>query len=164
MKLMVMGYGRHGKDTAAGLLASRWGLSFGSSSEAAAGVVILPALRGVLGYRTAGECYRDRHNFRALWFELIAAYNCRDPARLSRLVLSDNDVYCGIRSVDEFLAARREGLFDFAVWVDASSRLGPEDPDSCTVGPHLADYILDNNGEPGDLAEGVDEMVRFLEK
>jgi hypothetical protein len=85
-------------------------------------------------------------NHRQEWYEQIAAYNTPDKARLAREIYAEADMYVGIRSLDEFFAVRREGLFDYAIWVDASKRLPPESAASCTVTPLQADMTLDNNG------------------
>jgi len=162
MKLMIMGYGRHGKDTVCELLRDRHGFTFASSSYEAAEYAIYPVLRDLLGYKTLEECYNDRVNHRALWFELIKAFNHRDKARLSGLIFETYDIYAGIRNAEEFHAARRAGLFDYTVWVDASRRLPPETTSSCTVTPGMADYVLDNNGDLDWLQFKVDEMVGRL--
>lgn len=163
MKLMVMGYARHGKDTVCELLRDRYGFSFESSSYAAARLVVYPALLPVLGYRTIEDCYADRVHHRALWYELIRAYNRHDKARLIRRALAKHDVYCGVRAVEEFETAKAAGLFDLAVWVDASGRLPPELPGSCTVGPELADYVVNNNRSLADLEKEVKKFISVVD-
>lgn len=159
MKLMVMGHGRHGKDTACEILRDRFGLDFISSSFAAAETVVYPVVKDMLGYQTVEECYNDRSNHRALWFQLIKAYNHLDGARLARAIYSRVDVYCGIRNRVEFQAIKAARLFDYAIWVDASDRLPPESTESCTVTRDDADYVLDNNGAADELPLMVEQMV-----
>jgi hypothetical protein len=78
-------------------------------------------------------------------------------------LFAEHDIYCGLRSAREFHALKIAGAFDFAVWVDASERCGPEPKTSCTVEPWMADYILDNNGTLADLEAGIDRlMVRLV--
>jgi len=162
MKLMIMGYGRHGKDTVCELLREMYGFTFESSSLAAAEHAIYPVLRHLIGYKTLEECYNDRHNHRALWFELIRAFNHRDKARLIRTVLNEHDIYCGIRNTEELYAARREGLFDYAIWV-TRSRVAPEESTtSCNVTVRDADYVLDNNGDIDHLRAEIDSMMGRL--
>ena len=64
-----------------------------------------------------------------------------------------NDVYCGNRSREEVQAAREAGLFDYAIWVDASQRLPLEDASSISVTEADADFIIDNNGTEEELLE-----------
>lgn len=162
MKLMIMGHARHGKDTVCEILRDDHGFTFESSSMAAARYAIHPVLKDLLGYRTIEECYNDRHNHRALWFELIKAYNYRDGARLGRAIFADHDIYCGIRNEAEFMAIKEAGLFDCSIWVDASGRVPAETTDSCTVSWEMADLILDNTGDMQDLRHQVSILMRIL--
>lgn len=159
MKLMIMGYARHGKDTVCEILREEYGMTFASSSYAAAEHAIYPVLRDLLGYKTIEECYNDRVNHRALWYELIKAFNHNDGARLARLIYQDHDIYCGIRNVEEFQAIQEAGLFDFSVWVDAGDRVPDETTNSCTVHWTHADYLLDNNDDLDHLREQIRIMV-----
>lgn len=162
MKLMIMGYGRHGKDTACEILKDKHGLNFESSSLAAAQHAIYPVLKNLIGYRTLEECYNDRHNHRTLWFELIKAFNHHDKARLARLIYHEYDIYAGIRNAEEFFSARSERLFEYAVWVDRSRVLPEETTSSCTVTHGMADYILDNNGDLDHLRSEIKTMMGRL--
>lgn len=126
MKILILGHGRHGKDTVAELLHKLAGLQFMSSSWACA-EVLKPALDCVLGYeRSLDSHYLERHNNRELWKRLISLYTAADPSALARLIVSKCDVYVGMRSQREFDASRH--LFDLILWVDASLRVDYEDP------------------------------------
>lgn len=151
MKLMVMGYGDHGKDTACEYFSSIFGLTFISSSWAACDLVVFPALKDELGYETVEQCFSDRRNQREKFYEAIKAYNTPDKARLSREVFKLADIYCGIRCAEEFEAAKSQNLFDYAIWIDASKRKPAESAESCTVTPDLADIVINNNGTTDDL-------------
>ncbi len=147
LKVLLLGHARHGKDTVAELLRDRHGFSFQSSSMFVAERVVMPhfALAGS-PYGDVESCYEDRVNHRALWYDLIRAYNHEDEARLARELYRDFDVYVGLRAIDEFKAIEAARLFDLCIWVDRSDHVGPESASSCTVTPDLADVILDNNG------------------
>jgi len=164
MKLMIMGYGRHGKDTVCEILRDEYGMTFESSSLAALRLAIYPVLKELIGYQTIEECYNDRYNHRALWHELIKAYNHNDKARLGRKVYHDCDVYCGIRAKEELEAIEQADLFDYAVWVDASERLPAETTDSCTVVVRDANYVLDNNGDLDRLRFNIKIMMSLLDR
>lgn len=146
IKLMLMGYGRHGKDTVADILRSDYGLKIANSSWFAAENAVFPTMQKRYGYKDVQSCYDDRHAHRSEWFDLIKAYNTPDLARMSREIFAENNVYVGIRNAYEYFAAREEGIFDFSIWVDARMRVSNIEPDSsCTVDPMMCDYILDNN-------------------
>lgn len=160
-KFLIIGFARHGKDTAAEMLRVRHGLTFASSSWFAAESVVRPYLasRGI-EYGSIEDCYADRVNRRADWFDAIRAHNADDPARLARDLLEDADIYVGMRSAVEFEATRH--LFDLVIWVDASGRgKPPEGRSSMSIAFDPASmYRLDNNGSLYDLALAVDEMMR----
>ncbi|QFT55592.1 hypothetical protein [Microbulbifer sp. THAF38] len=158
MKLMVMGNGRHGKDT----FCEESGIDYVSSSRFAAEPIVFPALASTYGYRNVDECYEDRANHRADWHELIKEYNTPDKARLAREIFSKYDIYCGIRCKHEFLAAKEAGLFDLAIWVDAGDRLPNESPDSITVRPDHADIVIENNGSLAEFEAKVRRVTRAL--
>src|SRR5262249_3721197 len=75
-------------------------------------------------YPSIQACYEDRGNHRAFWFDRISDYCRADPSRLGREIFMENDVYCGIRSAEEFHACKNAGLFDYSIFVDAYRRLG----------------------------------------
>jgi len=154
---MVLGYGRHGKDTVCEILRDRYGLTFESSSHFVAERAVRPylAARGVT-YPDFDTMYADRVNRRADWFNAIAAYNAGDMARLGRELYEQYDIYCGIRNRPELQALKDEGTVEFTIWVDASRRHPPEPATSITVGPDQADYLIDNNGTLRDLVANVD--------
>lgn len=167
-RILVLGHGRHGKDTVCEMLANEYDLKFTSSSAFCAERVIMPKLSnlwvsGELGmpgpYHSAQECYEDRHNHRAFWYEAIRDFNRPDATALGRAIWAENDVYCGLRSKAEFHALRNVGAFDVAIWVDASDRVPPEDASSCTVEPWMADYVLDNNGSLEDLELNLKQLM-----
>lgn len=162
LKLMVMGHGRHGKDTVSDLLAQVLELRWQSSSWFAAERLVFPRLRERYSYADALECYRDRHNHRVEWFTIIREYNQDDSARFSRDLFAEYDIYCGIRNRHELLAARDEGLYDLGIWVDASERHPSEDEGSCTVTSDLADIIIDNNSTLHRLQERVYRLAKAL--
>ena len=160
LKVLLLGHARHGKDTVAELLRDRHGFSFQSSSMFVAERVVMPHFQ-LTGspYGDVASCYEDRVNHRALWYDLIRAYNHDDEARLARELYADFDVYVGLRARDEFKAIEAAKLFDLCIWVDRSDHVGPEGADSCTVTPDLADVILDNNGSLEDTAHNLASIL-----
>jgi hypothetical protein len=163
MKMMIIGHARHGKDTVCEILKQHHGLSWQSSSEAAAASIVYPAMRDVYGYQTVEECLNDRINHRPTWHSLIWEYNRNDPARLARQVYASSDIYCGMRHATELAATRAEHLFDFCIWVDRSQYRAAEGTDSNGVTPAMADYWLDNNGTLADLERNIHHMMDVLQ-
>ena len=166
-KILVLGHARHGKDTVGKLLRDEYGLDFVSSSMFCAEHVVLPAMTGWIpgqrAYDTVQECYDDRVNHRAKWYELIRDFNRPDATALGRAIFEEHDIYCGLRSRAEFHALRNADLFDVAIWVDRSERLPPEDRSSCTVEPWMADFVLDNNGTLEDLKSNLRQLMETLQ-
>lgn len=163
-RILILGHARHGKDTAAELLASELGLSFRSSSLAAAEKAVYPVLQRRYGYQTLEECYADRGNHRAEWHELIAAYN--HPAyRLAREILDEVNIYVGMRSKRELNACKDMGLFDYIVTVDASKRMFLEGSNSLNINVRgEADYIIDNNGSEEVLPYNVRAIAKQIKE
>jgi len=106
-KLIVMGHARHGKDTVCEILRDVHGYSFKSSSEFCAELFIYDRLKNKYKYPDFETCYKDRHNHRTEWFNLIHDYCSKDLARLGRQIFSKYDIYCGIRNCWEFKAMKR---------------------------------------------------------
>lgn len=154
MKLIIAGHKHHGKDTVSNIFQSL-GFTVGISSWMACRIFIYQTLKEKYGYATQSDCYDDRINHRAEWYELIRAYNTPDKARLGKELFAERDIYNGIRDLEELQALRREGQFDFLIWVDASARKEPEGLDSMNVTREHADYVINNNGPIEALAAEV---------
>jgi len=144
-KLLILGHKRHGKDSLAELLNEEFGLKFESSSQAAANIFIYEALKDKYGYTTLEQCFEDRVNHRAEWYQMICDYNKDDKAKLAKGILERSDCYVGMRDRDEILECIKQGLFDLIIWVDASGRLPLEDSDSFNIDRSCADIIIENN-------------------
>lgn len=152
LKLMILGCARHGKDTVAEILRDNLGVTFQSSSFAAAEKVMVPyfAAKGIT-YASLDECYADRVNHREEWFHQIRAYNTPDLTRLAREIYATNDVYVGMRNAEELEAVKAAKMFDYSIWVDRSKHIAPEPVFSNSIRPEMANYILDNNGTLKEL-------------
>jgi len=96
-KLLIIGHARHGKDTCAEILQEHYGLSFMSSSQAAANIFIYDELKGKYDYTTPEQCFEDRMNHRKEWYDLICGFNITDKAALAKEILKINDCYVGMR-------------------------------------------------------------------
>ena len=146
LKLMIIGLGRHGKDTACEILEAERGYTFTSSSWHAADKVVYPLLKRKYGYSTVQECFDDRHNHRSDWYNIINNFNNPNLSRLAESIYDENDIYCGLRHKKEYDAIRDKKLFDYCIWIDAFERLGQtEDKSSISLTQEDADYVIYNN-------------------
>ena len=161
-KLLVIGHGRHGKDTVCEILRDKFGYSFESSSQFCSKLFIYDQLKDKYGYSNEEQCYADRHNHRAEWYDAICAYNVPDAARLGREIFQAHDIYCGLRNKREFFAMKNTGVFDYAIWVDRSDHLPPESKDSMSLEQWMADFTIDNNGSLEDLHFNLDQLITHL--
>lgn len=148
MKILILGHGRHGKDSFAQLLADITGIKFMSSSEAAGRIAVYPKLKDKYGYNSFEECFADRVNHRQEWKDIIREYNTPDETTLTRQILAENDCYVGMRHHEEYEATKP--LFDRIYWVDASKRLPPDPSLTIEYDPETMIYI-DNNKSFDDL-------------
>lgn len=158
MKIMVIGFKRHGKDTFCEILRDKYGLSFASSSETACNLFIFDAIKDQFGYKTKKECFEDRGNHRKLWYDMICDYVKNDLSRLGKKIFKYNDVYCGCRDDKEFYDMQDNGHFDLSIWVDAKDRKPAEDKESMKLSEKDAMVIADNNGDLNQLEAEVDRI------
>jgi hypothetical protein len=105
------------------------------------------------------ECYDDRINHRVEWYNAIRSFNQGDEARLSAAIFAEYDMYVGIRSRVEFLAAKH--LSDLSIWVEAGQRVPQVDP-TCKILATDCDIILDNNGTKRELVEKTERLFALI--
>lgn len=181
-KILVIGHKRHGKDTVGELLRDEFDMAFTSSSAFCAETVVMPAIeeawarwedpvRGrnvsqppIPRYASAQECFDDRgiDAHRKFWYDAIRAFNQSDPTALGAAIFAENDIYVGLRHKAEFHAVKNAGIPDVVIWVDRSEHLPPESPDSCTVEPWMADFVVDNNGSIEDLKRNLMSLMSAI--
>jgi hypothetical protein len=161
-KLLVIGHGRHGKDTVCEILRDSYGFSFSSSSQFCSKLFIFDQLKDQYGYDTEEECYADRHNHRAEWYDAICDYNVPDASKLGREIFLKHDIYCGLRNKKEYHAMRNTGVFDYAIWVDRSNYLPLEDSSSMSLEQWMADFTIDNNGTLVELYFNTSRLINYL--
>ena len=163
LKLLVIGHGRHGKDTVCEILRDRYGYSFESSSQFCSRLFIYNDLKEKYSYDNEEQCYADRHNHRAEWYDAICNYNVPDASRLGREIFKQHDIYCGLRNKKEFHAMKNTGVFDYAVWVDRSDHLPEEAKTSMSLEQWMADFTIDNNGSFEELNFNIDQLIRHID-
>lgn len=162
-RILIVGHGRHGKDTVADIMKEKYGYRVVSSSWWCTEHVVRPYLASFgITYASNEEAYAERGDFRKEWYDAIANYNSPDLTRVARGIFEEHDAYCGMRNQRELWAGRYTKVFDCVVWVDASDRLPPEDKSSNKIEPWMADYILDNNGAREELDNNIAIFMRNL--
>jgi dephospho-CoA kinase len=161
-KLLVIGHGRHGKDTVCEILRDEYGYTFESSSKFCSKLFIYDDLKDKYGYANEEECYADRHSHRAEWYNAICDYNVPDAATLGREMFDAYDIYCGLRNKREFFAMQNTGVFDYCIWVDRSNHLPSESKDSMSLEQWMADFTIDNNGTLDDLWFNTRQLMKYL--
>jgi len=161
-KLLIIGHGRHGKDTVCEILSNQYNFKFLSSSQFCSRKFIFNKLKNKYGYNNEEECYTDRHNHRQEWYNLISEYCADDPALLGKEIFAEYDIYCGLRNKAEFFSMKNQKVFDYVIWVDRSDHLPVEDKSSMTLEMWMSDYVLDNNGTLKDLKRNIDQLMPTL--
>ena len=163
LKLLVIGHGRHGKDTVCEILRDKYGYTFESSSKFCSKLFIYDNLKDKYGYKDEEECYTDRHNHRQEWYDAICDYNVPDPATLGREMFAEYDIYCGLRNKKEFHAMKNTGVFYYCIWVDRSDHLPPESKNSMSLEQWMADFTICNNGTLEDLEFNVHSLISHID-
>ncbi len=162
MKILILGNGRHGKDTLAELFNQYFGLTFMSSSQASADFFLYNQLKDKYGYTSSEECFEDRVNHREEWYQAICNYNKDNRARLAQDILSRSNCYVGMRDKEEFKECVKRKLFDIIIWVDASKRLPLEPGTSFNINMSDADIIVENNGTFEEFVEKSKRIGKIL--
>lgn len=168
-KILIIGHGRHGKDTVAEILRDTMGYKFTSSSEFVGRRCVWPQMQKNLmdheqGYESFEDCYADRHNHRPYWADAISEYNTPDKTRTASEMISEGfDMYVGMRRLDELEACIDKKIFDLIVWVCRSQHLPEEPSTSMELEPVHADWILDNNDDLSHLHREVLRLQYTIE-
>lgn len=163
LKICVIGHARHGKDTAAETLRDNFGLTFQSSSQAAADIFIYDRLKNKYGYKTPEECFEDRVNHRKEWKDLICAYNEEDKTALARVIMENNDIYVGMRSNVELDSCIEAGIFDLVIGIfNPNKDLEPADSFDIDIWAK-SDFIIPNGGTLEEFYEKVNFMYVKLQ-
>jgi hypothetical protein len=163
-RLLIVGHGRHGKDTVCEILRDKYKFSFESSSKFCSKLFIFNDLKDAYNYSNEDECYADRHNHRTEWYNMIHDYCKEDLARLGKNIFAEHDIYCGLRNKREFHAMRNQQVFDYAIWVDRTDHLPKEDSSSMSIEEWMCDFTIDNNDSLQRLHKNVDDLMHTILK
>jgi hypothetical protein len=152
-KLLIMGHGRCGKDTAALYMMQKHGYRWNGSFS----WHMLPHMAELL-HLPQQIAWDTRHKHREIWRDEINEYRRGDPSRLMRAVFAKADIGSGPRPRVEFEAAKREAIFDYAIFIDKDV---PVDP-TFEMTRDDADYVIDNNMSFEHLYAQLDHVSQIL--
>ena len=166
--ILIVGHGRHGKDTLGDLITKYLGFKFRGSSKVAAKLVVYPFTKNF--YKNWQECFEDRlsDSRRQVWYNLICEYNEDDPLRLAKEVCKGGYGYTGLREIIEVEAAFEKGLFTHVIWIN-NPRL-PENDKTMTFNysdlqrmnrkyPNVKLTKVSNSGSLGALGVKVQNIL-----
>lgn len=147
MKIAVCGPGRSGKDTVSHWLREHTTLRYVSSTSEAAAQLCFTQLKDRYGYTSVDEAFKDRHNHRVEWANVIWEYNKPYGITLYEEMLDTNDILNGIRRSGEIRSLQQHRLIDLTIWID---RPNTNDP-SCEMDMDDADIVIRNHTSFTDL-------------
>ena len=155
MNVLVLGHKQHGKTTVARML-RHYGLSFVDTSDLLIDLAIKLNIEEHKPekYITRREqVYHNKERYRDWLVHSLAVYN--EQNNFCEHVLSKCNVYCGMRSAEEYEANKH--LFDRIVWVEQPG--GPVDHTMKIEFDAGCMTKLHNNGTKLQLAKQVKVMV-----
>jgi hypothetical protein len=136
-RILVVGHGRAGKDTACEYLAMVTHLRFAGTTS----LYLARYVAARLGV-SQEEAYRTRHLNRNFWHRVGKEVRRQDPGLLVRESLEHAEIVGGVRDSVELAVCRREHLVDLIVWVD-NERV-PKDS-TVTFGERDCDITVPNH-------------------
>jgi hypothetical protein len=137
LKILIVGYGRSGKDEAAMFMSQHLGFKYGGSTSWAA----LPIMAKFLGLHPM-HAWETRHQNRELWKSHLDYLRRDDACLLMRLALADGaNIITGVRGGPEIDLAITERLFDHIIWINRPCT--PVDP-TVDFGPDKASLVINN--------------------
>lgn len=157
-RVIIIGHQQHGKDYASEYLKRKYGLTYSSSSWFACQLFLFEQMRESHGYESPEDCFADRHNHTAYWYEAIRAFNDPVRNRLSDLIFAQNDIYCGMRDLDEFNATNK----DVTIFIDAERRMGIQSAHSMKIPKERANIVIANNTSIREFEYRLDHVYRVI--
>lgn len=112
-KLLLVGYGQAGKDSAGEWLQENFNCKFGGSTS----FYLARHVARITG-QPEQQCYEARRQNRDLWWRIGRELRDNDPGCLIREALANGNVIAGVRDKCEVVAAREQGLVDVIAWIE----------------------------------------------
>jgi hypothetical protein len=155
-KLLIVGHGRAGKDTACEYLSQITSLrNAGTTSK-----YLCKHVAQALGL-SEEEAYRRRHEsneMRQTWFKIGNQVRENSPTTLLREALMHGEITGGVRDIAEIVGAREEKLVDLIIWVE--NRRVPPDP-TVTFGVEECDIVIPNHGSLDEFYYRLWRLAQF---
>lgn len=114
-RILIVGHGRTGKDTACEYLAKVTQLRFAGTTS----LYLAKYVAARLGV-SEQEAYHTRHQNRNLWHRVGNEIRRQDPGRLIRESLQHAEIVGGIRDRAEIVVCKQDHLIDLIVWIENS--------------------------------------------
>lgn len=152
-RLLIVGHGRAGKDTALDYLAKITTLRNGGTTS----LYLCEYVAKKLGLPT-DVAYQRRHEsdeMRTFWYNAGNELRQNGPTTLIRMALEHGEMTGGVRDYEEIFAAKREGIVDLIIWID-NNRV-KVDP-TVKFSEREADIIIPNHWS---LEEFHERLARF---
>ncbi len=153
MKILFLGHGRSGKDTAIEYLAKITGLRNAGTTS----IYLRKYVAKEFGV-SEEQAYAERHQNREEWKRIGDEIRGGDPGKLLREALEVGDLTGGLRDIAEVVTAKQEKLVDLIVWVE--NRRVPVDP-TVTFSEKECDVVIQNNWSLEDFYERLDRFAAF---
>lgn len=155
-RILVVGFGRAGKDASAFLLQNITGIPYAGSTSWSAKEIVAKKLG-----MHAQVCWENRHSNREHWKSICDGLRVDDQTLLIRLALASvnedkssglisgwRGIVAGVRDRLELEAAKNEKIFDHILWIARPNI--PPDP-TVTFSAMDCDEIIFNDGDIDDL-------------
>ncbi len=152
-RILIVGPGRAGKDTACEYLAKITELRFAGTTS----LYLAKYVAARLGV-SEQEAYRTRHQNRNFWHRVGNEVRKQDPGLLIRESLKHAEIVGGVRALAEIVACRDEHLVDLIVWID-NDRV-PRGS-TLTFGERECDVIVPNHWGLEDFHGRLLRLARF---
>lgn len=152
-RILIVGNGRAGKDTACEYLAKVTQLRFAGTTS----IYLAKYVAARLGVSDE-EAYKTRHLNRNFWHRVGNEIRRQDPGRLIRESLQNAEIVGGIRDLEEIAVCKREHLIDLIVWIE--NKRVPRDS-TVTFSEKDCDIVIQNHWTLEDFSQRLLRFARF---
>ena len=137
-RIMIVGHGRAGKDTACEYLAKVTQLRFAGTTS----LYLAKYVAARLGV-SEQDAYSTRHLNRNFWHRVGREIRKRDPGLLIRESLQNAEIVGGVRDREEIAACKQDHLVDLIAWID-NDRVSKDS--TVTFVERDCDIVVPNHG------------------
>jgi hypothetical protein len=152
-RIMIVGNGRAGTDTACEYLAKVTELRFAGTTS----LYLAKYVAARLGV-SEQDAYSTRHLNRNLWHRVGREIRKQDPALLIRESLLHAEIVGGIRDHEEIAACKQDHLVDLIAWID-NDRVSNDS--TVTFVERDCDIVVPNHGSLEEFYWRLLRLARF---